>query len=49
MSRDREWLWPLTGVAFFVILAVGLSIAPQPKDAGHPPAQIIAFFIENPC
>ena len=47
MNRNREWLWPLTGVAFFVVLIAGFTAVPQPKDAGHPVAQIVQYYVDH--
>ncbi len=36
MDRSKEWLVPLTGVAFFVVGIVGFLIGGEPKSADEP-------------
>ncbi len=48
MERSsREWLVPLTGIAFFVLLIVSFIVIGEPKDADHPPQEIANWYIDN--
>jgi hypothetical protein len=48
MERNsREWLVPLTGIAFFVLLIVSFILIGEPKDADHPPQEIANWYIDN--
>jgi hypothetical protein len=47
MNRSREWLVPLTGVLFIVVLFVGFAISGEPKDADEPVAEIVEFYVDN--
>jgi hypothetical protein len=48
MERDsREWLVPLTGIAFIVLLLVSFLVAGEPKDAGNPPDEIAQWYLDN--
>ena len=47
MSRSREWLVPLTGIAFIVLLFVSFLVAGEPKDATHPPNEVAQWYIDN--
>src|ERR671922_1271381 len=47
MSRSREWLIPLTGVAFIVVGIVGFAIGGEPKSADEPVREIVDFYIDN--
>jgi hypothetical protein len=48
MERSsREWLVPLTGIAFFVLLIVSFIVIGEPKDAKHPPNEIAQWYIDN--
>jgi hypothetical protein len=45
--NSREWLVPLTGVAFFVILIVSFIIQGEPPDADEPANEIAEWYIDN--
>jgi Domain of unknown function (DUF4386) len=48
MERSsREWLVPLTGIAFFVLLVVSFIIIGEPKDADHPPQEVAQWYLDN--
>lgn len=47
MSRSKEWLVPLTGVAFFVIGIIGFALSGEPKSADDPAREIVAFYVDN--
>ena len=48
MQRSsREWLVPLTGIAFFILLIVSFIVSGQPKDAKHPANEIAQWYIDN--
>jgi hypothetical protein len=45
--NSREWLVPLTGVVFFVLLVISFIVAGEPKDATHPPQEIANWYLDN--
>ena len=45
--KNRDWLVPLTGLAFIVVGAISFAIGGQPKSADHAPAVISAWYIAN--
>lgn len=45
--RKYEWLAPLTGVAFVVVLIIGFLVAGEPPDVKDPPQKIIDHYIDN--
>jgi hypothetical protein len=47
MSRNREWLVPLTGVAFVLVGIVGFAIGGEPKSADDPVKEIVDFYADN--
>ena len=47
MNRSKEWLVPLTGVSFVVIVIVGFMISGEPKSADEPVGEIIDFYVDN--
>ncbi len=48
MERDsREWLWPLTGIVFIVLLFVSFIVQGNPKDASHPANEIAQWYSDN--
>jgi Domain of unknown function (DUF4386) len=48
MERSsREWLWPLTGIVFIVLLFVSFIVQGDPKDATHPPNEIAQWYSDN--
>jgi hypothetical protein len=44
---SREWLVPLTGVAFVVLLIVSFIVGGEPKDADHPAQEIVDWYVDN--
>ena len=47
MDRSREWLVPLTGVAFVVFLIIGFAIGGEAKSADEPVQEIVDFYVDN--
>ena len=47
MSRNREWLVPLTGVAFIVLVIVSFIVGGEPPDADEPVREIVDFYIDD--
>jgi hypothetical protein len=47
MNRSKEWLVPLTGVAFVVVLIVSFLVMGEPKDADSPVREIVDFYVDN--
>lgn len=45
--RDREWLVPLTGVAFIVVGIVSFIVGGEPKSADEPVGEIVNFYVDN--
>jgi hypothetical protein len=46
-AKNRDWLVPLTGLAFIVVGAISFVIGGQPKSADHAPAVISAWYVAN--
>ena len=48
MERDRnEWLWPLTGLLFAVLLIISLIVQGSPKGADKPANEVAQWYIDN--
>ena len=47
MSRSKEWLVPLTGVAVIVVAIIGFAIAGEPKSADEPVREVVDYYVEN--
>ncbi len=47
MNRSKEWLVPLTGVAFIVVGILGFIIAGEPRSADEPVNEIVDFYVDN--
>src|SRR3954469_623159 len=48
MERNsREWLVPLTGIAFVVLLVVSFIVQGSPKGADKPAAEIANWYLDN--
>jgi hypothetical protein len=48
MERSsREWLVPLTGLLFIVLLFISFIVQGDVKDATHPPDEIRQWYIDN--
>jgi len=43
----REWLVPLTGVAFIALVIIGFTIGGEPPDANSPPQEIVDHYVDN--
>ncbi|MBA3437095.1 MAG: DUF4386 family protein [Thermoleophilaceae bacterium] len=47
MGRSKEWLVPLTGVAFILVGIIGFSISGEPKSADEPVREIVDFYVDK--
>ena len=47
MSRSKEWMVPLTGLAVILVAIVGFSIGGEPKSADEPVREIVAFYVDD--
>jgi hypothetical protein len=47
MDRSREWLVPLAGVAFVLLLIISFFVAGEPKSADEPVNEIVDFYVDN--
>jgi hypothetical protein len=47
MTRNKEWLVPLTGVAFIVVGFVGFIVGGEPKGADEPVAEVVDFYLDS--
>ena len=47
MSRNKEWLAPLTGVAFVVVGIISFLISGEPKSADDPVKEIVNFYVDK--
>ena len=47
MDRSKEWLVPLTGVAFILVGIVGFLIGGEPKSADEPVNEVVDFYLDN--
>ena len=47
MKSSKEWLVPLTGVAFIVVAIVSFAIAGDPPEAKEGGQKIIAHYVDN--
>jgi Domain of unknown function (DUF4386) len=48
MERDsNEWLWPLTGVLFAVLLIISVIVQGSPKGADKPANEVAQWYIDN--
>ncbi|MEO8091839.1 MAG: DUF4386 family protein [bacterium] len=43
----KDWLAPLTGVAFVALVIIGFSVAGEPPDAKSSPEEIVNFYVSN--
>jgi hypothetical protein len=46
-GKSREWLVPLTGVAFFVVGIISFIVQGEPKSADDPVDEIVQFYVDN--
>ena len=47
MNENRQWLFPLTGVAFVVVGIVSFIVGGEPKSADDPVKEIVSFYVDN--
>jgi hypothetical protein len=47
MTRSREWLIPLTGVAFILVGIASFIVGGEPKSATDPVGEIVDFYVDN--
>jgi hypothetical protein len=48
MERDsKEWLVPLTGILFAILLIVSIIIQGNVKDASHPANEVRQWYLDN--
>ena len=47
MTRSKEWLAPLAGVAFIVVGIIGFAISGEPKSADDPVREIVEYYVDN--
>ncbi len=47
MNRSKEWLVPLTGVAFILVGIIGFSISGEPTSADEPVREIVDFYVDK--
>jgi hypothetical protein len=47
MNPSREWIAPLTGVAFVVVGIIGFIVGGEPKDADRPAQEIVQWYVDN--
>jgi hypothetical protein len=47
MTRSREWLVPLTGVGFILVMIVSFIVGGEPKSADEPAGEIVEFYVDN--
>ncbi len=47
MNRSKEWLAPLTGVAFVVVGIIGFLISGEPKSADEPVREIVDYYVDK--
>src|SRR3712207_6187193 len=43
----RDWWAPLTGVAFVVLLIIGLTVGGEPPDADEEVQKIVDFYVDD--
>ena len=47
MDRSKEWLVPLTGVAFILVGLVGFAISGEPTSADKPVKEIVEHYVDG--
>ena len=45
--RSREWLVPLTGILFAVLLIVSFIVQGSPKSADKPAREVVQWYLDN--
>jgi hypothetical protein len=43
----RQWLVPLTGVAFIALVIIGFAVGGEPPDADQPAQEIVDHYVDN--
>jgi hypothetical protein len=47
MNKNRQWLLPLTGVAFVLIGLLSFVVGGEPKSADEPVREVVSFYVDN--
>ncbi|HEY7150945.1 MAG TPA: hypothetical protein VH391_04635 [Solirubrobacterales bacterium] len=47
MKESKGWLVPLTGLAFVVLAIISFVVGGEPKDATHPAAEIVSWYVDH--
>lgn len=47
MDRSKDWLVPLTGVAFLIVGILAFAIGGEPTSADKPASEVVAFYVDN--
>jgi len=47
MDRSKEWLVPLTGVAFILVGLIGFGITGEPTSADKPVNEIVEYYVDG--
>ena len=47
MNQSKEWLVPLAGVGFIIVLFVGFLVGGEPKSADEPVNEIVEYYVDN--
>ena len=47
MDRNRDWIVPLAGVAFVLLMIVGFAVSGEAKSADEPAREIVDYYIDN--
>ena len=47
MDRRNEWIVPLAGVAFVVLMIVSFLVGGEPKSSDEPVNEIVDFYVDN--
>jgi len=47
MTRNREWLVPLTGVGFVLLGILSFIVGGEPKSADEPVREIVNYYVDN--
>jgi hypothetical protein len=47
LKESKGWLVPLTGLAFVVLAIISFVVGGEPKDATHPAAEIVSWYVDH--